>query len=206
MLQAGPAAADTVTLHPTQDTWVSSDAPDTPHGLDTTLQIGGYLSNTDPDRRAYLRFEQELPPGAIATRTTLRLFFDSAPSGGFQLRITNPQKLAWDEGAATWNTPPNTPPNFTGPVSGATGTIKQGWNAISVPFVPDNISVDPARGAITYVLTRPGTETATLQSDEGTVRPELVVEYETPDNVPTSVCSASGCVESTPWTISMSWA
>jgi hypothetical protein len=117
-----PAEAATVPLLPEADTWVSSDAPSTNHGSDTTLQIGGHL--TAVDRRSYLRFNGTVPPGAVVTRTTLRIYFDSAPSGGYQLRITNPPNSTWGEGTATWNTPPS--PSFTGPVSGETGVIRPG--------------------------------------------------------------------------------
>jgi hypothetical protein len=202
LLQGASAEATTVTLTPEADTWVSSDATTANHGSDTTLPMGGYLSSTDPDRRTYLRFNGAgagIPPGAVVTRTTLRLYFDSAPAGGFQLRITNPPTVGWNEGTMTWNDPPNTPPSFTGPVSGDTGVITPGWNNISAPFlVPDK--------TITYVLTRPDIPPATIDSKESPNSPKLVVEYELPSTTPTSVCSAIGCIESTPWIVTNTWA
>jgi hypothetical protein len=200
LLQSASADATTVTLTPEADTWVSSDAPTANHGSDTTLPLGGYLSPTD--RRTYVRFNSAaagIPPGAVVTRTTLNIYFESAPAGGFQLRITNPRTDGWNEGTMTWNDPPNTPPSFTGPVSGETGVITPGPNSISAPFItPGN--------SITYVLTRQAAESATIGSRESSHSPKLVVEYALPSATPSSVCSAIGCIESTPWIVTNTWA
>jgi VCBS repeat protein len=190
---AAPAPAATVTLNPEADTWVSSDAPTAAHGADATMEIGGF--GTAADRRAYLRFNGSIPAGAVVTRTTLRVFFDNAPAGNFDLRLATPANSSWNEASVTWNTPPPVP---SGPVSGDITSITAGYNNLSVPLLRPGTP-------ITYILTRAAAEGAQIQAREGASKPELVVEYEVPGTASSSACSPIGCLESLPWVTTMSW-
>jgi hypothetical protein len=193
LVHGASAEAASITLTPKADAWVSRDAPAANHGSDTTLRIGGL--NSPSDGRTYVRFNGTIPAGAVVTRTTLRLYFDSAPSGGYDVRVATPPDSSWHELTMTWNSPP---PAFTGPVTSETTSIKSGWNSISVPlFRPGS--------RLTYVLTRAELNAASIESKENVNTPRLVVEYSMPDTTTTSVCSAAGCVESRPWVTTMSW-
>src|SRR5262245_13642218 len=83
-----PAANATqrVTFTPEADAWVSDDAPDANHGSDTSLQV----RSSPPVTHTYLRFRAPtgaIPPGAVITRTILRLHSPANVTGKVQVRM-----------------------------------------------------------------------------------------------------------------------
>jgi hypothetical protein len=185
-------AASKIVLTPEADAWVSDDTPDTNHGSDTTLQVRG----SSPVSHAYLRFRGAIPPGAVITRTTLRLYFNSASSSNVQVRMTDSASNNWGEQTITFN---NAPPSAAFPTA---GKPVAGWNDFSVlPF--DLFSGNPT----TYILTRAAdvAETVSVDSNESAYPPELIVEYTQPTTAPTTVCSPVGCIESKTSNYTMSW-
>jgi hypothetical protein len=186
-------AATKMTLAPEADAWGSDNAPDANHGSDTTLQVGG----SSPVSHAYLRFKGTIPPGAVVTRTTLRVYFTAASTKDVQVRMNGAAAdNSWDEQTITFN---NAPPSLAFPTTAR--PTAGGWKDMTV--LPLDLFGNPT----TYILTRPAdvTETVGVESKESAYPPQLIVEYTTPATTPTTVCSAIGCFASTPSIYTMSW-
>jgi hypothetical protein len=196
LYDASAAEAATVTFTPNADAWVSDASPNRNNGSDSTLQVGGAPS-TSPTRFAYLRFPAvSFPLGTVVTRTTLRLYFESASSRGYDVRLaTGPDANNWSEAGITFN---NRLP-FGGAVARPSpATIVAGWNSISVPLLAP-------RTGVTYVITRGSSEIVSARSREAANKPQLVVEYAVPDVASISIPVPGGRIESKPLEWATSW-
>ncbi len=134
--QAGPAISAEVTLNPVADTYVFEGAPDTNFGADATLRTGECVACFVPGReRILLRFDLTgLPPNAVISQATLRLYQEGSWSWGLSSvnlsvrRVIHP----WEELSATWNDRPLiTNASFASTTSG-TGTGWRTWDVTSL--------------------------------------------------------------------------
>lgn len=157
---ASLAEAATTTVIADADAHVSAAQPDANFGSSPTLKVDGV-----PITRSYLRFQISLPPGAVVTRVTLRLYLNSSSPGGYRVALATPK--TWSEGVITYNNAPR----FGSAVATAS-TSPAGWNALSVPTLD-------ADSSVTYVVSRSDSRELTVQSRQGQLanRPRLIVEY-----------------------------
>ncbi|MBN1246412.1 MAG: DNRLRE domain-containing protein, partial [Anaerolineae bacterium] len=100
----------------TQDSYVSSSAPDTNYGAETTLRIGSGPAGT---YRTLISFD--LPADVIILTATLELYQTSS-TAAFSV-LAQPVTASWTEMAVNWNNQPG-----TSAVDQATGTLgPDGW-------------------------------------------------------------------------------
>ncbi|MDY7109934.1 MAG: DNRLRE domain-containing protein [Planctomycetota bacterium] len=111
---AGRAAADLVTLYPTDDSMIKMSAPDNNYGANGAICLRNrYGSPQHPDhfeRDGLIRFDlSELPPDSVVTSAVMSLYYykwkDNNPVG----RLLTCYRLTsdWDEDTVTWNTRPS---------------------------------------------------------------------------------------------------
>jgi hypothetical protein len=101
------ATATTLTLRPTQDTYVDSANPDSSFaGADVLRLLRITLGATTWRQQTYLRFDlSALPPGAVIQSAELDLF---QTAGSDNLVLVNMTASAWDASTTTWNNRPDT--------------------------------------------------------------------------------------------------
>jgi hypothetical protein len=165
-LTTSAQAANTITYTPDADAQVFADTPNANYGSSVNLKVDG-----SPVRRAYVRFNVSIPQGAVVTRTTLRLYFDTPSSSGFDV---NRAPSSWNEGTITNNNAP-----APGIVVGATTSVSAGWNSVSLALAGPN--------PVTYVISRDSDVGVTAQSRENANKPQLLVEYAYPDTTPVTI-------------------
>jgi hypothetical protein len=171
---ATPAeAASNTTFTAEADAQVFSDTPNANYGSSTSLKVDG-----SPIRRAYIRFNVVIPQGAVVTRTTLRMYFTSTSSSGFDVVRAG---SGWSEGTITYNNAPD-----LGFIDGTATAIGAGWNDVGLR------PADP--GPMTYVLDRASDVGVTAQSRESANKPQLLVEYAFPTTTTTTIPSTPPAV------------
>lgn len=154
-----PPASSGFTFVPSADTYVDSSSPSANYGSLTTLRGDG-----SPVVSSYLRFDVQGLSGT-ATRATLRIFANSASSGGYEIRSVNDN--AWTESTLTYNSAPT-----VGSSLGSSGSFNAGvWTSVDItPYIAGN-------GTYNLTLTVPGSTAISFASREaGNNAPQLVVE------------------------------
>jgi len=104
-VRIGPGCDDvcTLTLYPTDDSWVDEDKPTDTHGSDTKLYT---KSESDKTRRAYLKFNlSDVPDTDCIWSATLWVLWQKHDlcideAGAYTV------SKEWTEGSITWNTAP----------------------------------------------------------------------------------------------------
>jgi chitodextrinase len=155
-----PGAPQTLTFSPVADARVEAATPDTNFG--TATLIGTDFS---PDVDAYLTFDVSGLSGTVKS-ARLRLY---APNGSVDGPAVYQTATGWGEMTLTWT---NRPVEIGGPSDDRVAVTKNAWSEWDVtPFVTGN-------GALSFLLTQPGTDGADFYSREATaidLRPQLVV-------------------------------
>jgi hypothetical protein len=178
---APAAAATTVTVAASDDTYVSSRTPDRNFGTATAL----YASRTPGDKRtAYLKFTvRGIPAGATGIQATLTLSRDGAAQPpATQLYAVSDR--AWTEGRIT---------HRTAPALGArVGT------AAGAPYTFDVTGQVRGNGVYAFAAVAPSTRAAArFRSGEATSRrPALTIRYTAPAASPAPAQPAPGCTVS----------
>jgi hypothetical protein len=98
------AAADTVTLDATADTWIDAASDTTNHGSDMTLQVKALSPSVDPEtQRTLVKFDlSAIGSCASVTSATLRLYVESNSYPAGVQHSVHPMLVSWNEGEATW--------------------------------------------------------------------------------------------------------
>ena len=91
-----PAAADTVTITPVADAYVSKSTAKRNYGTADPLEVLG--GATTGDRQSYLRFKVPVPAGETVTSATLRLSFSKVALGKVLVHATSNN---WTESGLT---------------------------------------------------------------------------------------------------------
>ena len=154
-MQTGP----TLTFTPSADSYVNSSSRNTNYGSLTTLRGDG-----SPVIRSYLRFNVQGLTGTV-TRATLRVFANSASSGGYEIRSVS--NNTWVESTITYNNAP-----AVGSVLGSSGGFGAGvWTTVDITaYITGN-------GTYNLGLTVPGSTAISFASREsGANAPQLIVE------------------------------
>lgn len=182
------SVGNTWTFVPVADTYVDSGSPSNNYGSLTTLRGDG-----SPVVRSYLRFNLQDVNGTV-TRATLRIFANSASSGGYEIRsVTN---NTWGELTMTYSNAP-----AVGNVLGSTGAFSAGvWTSVDIT------SYITGDGAYNVALTVPGSTAISFASREaGNNAPQLIIQTQggtgatitptrTPTRTPTAGSTPSGSV------------
>jgi parallel beta-helix repeat protein len=152
-----PSPSSSITLVPTDDTYVDSTQTTRNFGTSSALRIDG-----TPEKDAYLKFDVAGVSGTIAS-ATLRIYAASGSSIGFDLGGV--ADSSWLEGSLTYQ---NAPP--IGASLGSSGPFSSGaYIEIDVTgYVTGN-------GAVSFGITTPHTTAIRFDSSEGANQPELVI-------------------------------
>ena len=120
------AFSDTVTRTAVADTYVSIDAPTSPHGTESNIGIGTYQSML-----GYIRFDFSSIPSSISIQSArLRLYCSSSAFSTGSILLTR-AATSWSESTLTWNNRINgISPSVTFNAPGSTG-----WWSIDVTAI-----------------------------------------------------------------------
>jgi hypothetical protein len=168
-------AGDPFPLIPSADSYVDSGSPSTNYGSLTTLRGDG-----SPVVRSYLRFNIQ-GVGSTVTRATLRIFANSASSGGYEIRSVS--NNSWVESTITYNNAP-----AVGNLLGSSGGFNAGvWTTVDITaYITGN-------GTYNLALTVPGSTAISFASREaGSNAPQLIVETQGGAATPTRTATSSG--------------
>jgi hypothetical protein len=134
--------------------------------------------------RSYLRFNVQGLSGTL-TKATLRIFANSASSGGYEIRGVSSN--TWNESTITYSNAP-----AIGNLLGTSGGFSAGfWTSVDItPYITGN-------GTYNVGLTVPGVTAISFASREaGTTAPQLIIETQggstaTPTSTPTRTPTSS---------------
>lgn len=149
----------TVTLTAEADTYVSADTPTTNYGASTALRI-----DTDPDGRAYLRFDVQGLNVPIQS-ATLRVFAESSSSVGYVVHDVADD--TWDEATVTYATAP-----AVGSAVGGSGV-----HAAGVWIEVDVTALVTGNGQWSLALVAQNSTQTSYGSRESANPPELVLDF-----------------------------
>jgi Cellulase (glycosyl hydrolase family 5)/Fibronectin type III domain/Calcineurin-like phosphoesterase len=161
---ASEASADTYTFRPTDDTYIRSDQPTTNYGSSVRFSAQGSKSQV---RRAYLRFNVQLPIGQTITSAALRLHtLSSATVPGVNLRGTLATEFS--EKTLTWSNAPG----FGATVDTAQNYGNKVWISLNAS------SLVTRSGPVAFTLTTTSTTWDGFDSKEASSSnaPNLVVQ------------------------------
>lgn len=169
----GIAIADQETLYPTDDADVWQDTPDDNNGTEQFFQVG-CISSGDL-RISLIKFDLSPYSGVTVNNATIRLMV-FASWGDFptdEIYIAR-NDADWDELSVTWNNKP-----YIAAFAPVTAPSTLAWWEIDVTgWVQDIVDgTDPNYG---FQIFQDDADYAgfSLRTKEGTISPELVLEYE----------------------------
>ncbi len=174
------ATATTLTLTPLGDTLINSTAPALNFGSQVELVVSKTGNTLLPEARALLRFDlTAIPAGATIQRATLRLHQIRATSGNWTLNLAR-ITTDWNANTVTWNARPTVVafPDYTFDAPAGVDimltvdviSLVEGW-----VYTPGRV---PNYGFELSGVTVIGASiTRTFDSMEGTVKPELIIDY-----------------------------
>ena len=173
-----------LTFTPVADSFVDSGSPSTNFGSQTQLRGDG-----SPVVRSYLRFNVQGLSGAV-TRATLRIFANSASTGGYEIRSVS--NNTWVESTITYNNAP-----AVGSVLGSSPGFNAGvWTTVDIT------SYITGNGTYNLALTVPGSTAISFASREaGNSAPQLIIQAQggsVPTATRTSTPSSNPTVTRTP--------
>jgi 2',3'-cyclic-nucleotide 2'-phosphodiesterase (5'-nucleotidase family) len=180
---AAPAAAEVVDIGPARDAQVARGYPDRNYGATNNLYLQSSLSGYK-DERAWAHFDLagQLPPGALITRATLRLFCYRADSANdLPASIHGSDIDDWVETTITWNSQPAFGPALSSTIlnKGVQGIWVE-WDATS--FVQAQYAGD---GRVTLLVkpTEEGAATTVSYAFDSreyssSLAPRLRIEYD----------------------------
>jgi parallel beta-helix repeat protein len=157
--EPAPPGPTTITIVPTDDTYVRQDQPTSNFGSVTTIQVDG-----SPIKHILIKFTVTGVAGRPVTGAKLRLFaVDPSDVGGVFFRVTDVN--GWTESTATWNTViASESTSF-----GSLGSVVAGTSyEVSLPFVT-------ADGTYAMRIDTPSSNGADYSSTEGANPPAVVI-------------------------------
>ncbi len=178
---ASVAIADQDTLYPTDDADVWQDVPDLNRGTEQNFQVA--CISTGDWRFVLIKFDLSAYSGATINNATIRLMvfmsFGAFPTDDVYI-VTN--DADWDESTVTWNNKPG----FDEFTYITAPSIFDWWEIDVTDWVQDIVDgTDPNYG-FQIILDNTNYAGFTMRTKEGTISPELVLEY-----VPASLESAT---------------
>ena len=152
----------TTTLNPVADSYVDSANPTVNHGTSTQLRVDG-----SPLVYSYLKFDLSSVPGTI-TGLTLQVQATSSSGAGYAVRSVSDS--TWGESTLSWN---NAPPIGSSDV-GQSGAFSA--NTLTTVNVSSLIN---GNGLLSMAMIGINSTAIAFSSREGSVKPQLVVTYQT---------------------------
>jgi chitodextrinase len=152
----------TITLNPVADSYIDSANPAVNHGTSTQLRVDG-----SPLVYSYLKFDLSSIPGTI-TGLTLQVQATSSSAAGYAVRSV--ADSTWGESTLTWN---NAPPIGSSDV-GQSGAFSA--NTLTTVNVSSLIN---GNGLLSMAMIGINSTAIAFSSREGSVKPQLVVTYQT---------------------------
>ncbi len=197
LVLAASAQAASVTLNPTQDSYVSSSFPDNNYN-EIYVAFG---EATTTVFRAYLKFDvSSIPSGSTITSATLRLYREDNWNDALRNFLVSRIASNWTETGPTWNTRPNrtATPTATG-FGGTPGTT--GWISWTDGAILSWVQlwVDGSYANYGFEIRKDGTESAgeeallkcTSREGSSAYWPELVISYTPPATPPSKATNPS---------------
>ena len=165
---APPTQPPTGTFAPVADAHVQADFPTTNYGTATGLRV-----DASPVANAYLKFDVQ-GLSAAPRLATLRLFNNTAGSPG--LKVSAVVDTAWGETTIRYD---NAPP--IGTLAATSGALTAGaWVSLDVT------SLVRANGLVSFAVTTDSSSSRTIDSREGTNKPQLVLDTSAPTTTTTT--------------------
>ncbi len=161
------AAPLTTIFNPIADSYVAGDNTGANNGTLTQFRADG-----SPIVRSYVMFNVGGVSGSV-TKATLRIYGNSNHGTGFDVRSAD---SSWSETTLNFN---NQPP-FSATVIGSSGPIAPGtWKNVDVT------SAVSGNGVLSFAITTSSSTAMSLASRESTLKPELVIEFNSGSPTPT---------------------
>jgi hypothetical protein len=159
---SGPASAATTTFLPSADSYVQSDHPNTNYGLATSLRVDG-----TPATNAYLRFDLTGIGGTV-TSATLKVY--SRTSSSTPITLHGVADNLWGETTIKYSNAP-----AIGTQVATSGKLVSGtWVSLDAkPLITGN-------GTVSVALKTTSANSRTVDSREGTNKPQLIVTSDLP--------------------------
>jgi len=160
----------TITLNAVADSYVSDSSPDSNYGISTTLR-----TDNSPIQRSYLRFNVPTLSGNVIS-ATLRIYANSAVSIGYTVHTTT---TAWGETDITFNNAPA----FGAGISNSGPITANTWSQVNVTGIVTGI------GQYDFVIDTANSTATSLSSREGANPPQLVINTDGGNIMPTATIS-----------------
>jgi len=156
-----PSNIHTITLNPTADTYIDSANPTVNHGTSAQLRVDG-----SPLVYSFLKFDLGAVPGTV-TGLTLNVYATSSSGAGYAVRSVADN--SWSESTLTWN---NAPP------IGTSDAGQSGAFAANTLTTVNVSSLSNGNGMLSMAMLGINSTAIAFSSREGTVKPQLVVSYQ----------------------------
>jgi chitodextrinase len=156
-----PSNIHTITLNPTADTYIDSANPTVNHGTSAQLRVDG-----SPLVDSFLKFDLSAVPGTI-TGLTLNIYATSSSGAGYAVRSVADN--SWSESTLAWN---NAPP------IGMADAGQSGAFAANTLTTVNVSSLSNGNGMLSMAMIGINSTAIAFSSREGTVKPQLVVSYQ----------------------------
>jgi len=153
-----PQGGTTLTLVPSEDSYVNEASPTTNYGASTSLRVDG-----SPIVRSYLKVSI---PAVAVTAATLKIYATSSSTTGIQAYASN--GAAWTESTINYSNAPGT----SGSALDSTGAFS-GNTYVALDVTP--LVAAGAGGVIDIIVVGPGSTAIGLSSSESANVPQLVV-------------------------------
>ena len=156
-----PSNIHTITLNPTADDYIDSANPTVNHGASAQLRVDG-----SPLVYSFLKFDLSAVPGTV-TGLTLNVYATSSSGVGYAVRSVADN--SWGESTLTWN---NAPP------IGASDAGQSGAFAANTLTTVNVSGLSNGNGMLSMAMIGINSTAIAFSSREGTVKPQLVVSYQ----------------------------
>jgi len=156
-----PSNIQTITLNPTADTYIDSANPTVNHGTSAQLRVDG-----SPLVYSFLKFDLSAVPGTV-TGLTLNVYATSSSGAGYAVRSVADN--SWSESTLSWN---NAPP------IGASDAGQSGAFAANTLTTVNVSGLSNGNGMLSMAMIGINSTAIAFSSREGTVKPQLVVSYQ----------------------------
>jgi hypothetical protein len=187
LVSSVPARAATTTFSPTADASINARQPHTNYGNGAKLRADGR-----PRIRSYLRFDVQLPAGAVIDAAVLKLYATRPRvSRGFTVNAVS--TTGWSENRISYANAPSLASRLgrSGRCSGA------GYKGVALP------ASAVQAGLNSFAIRTASRSAIRFSSREGSHKPKLWISYAVPDSTPPPAPTPASAPSPTPGTGAM---
>jgi Glycosyl hydrolases family 16 len=160
LLFAAPAGAATRTFSPTADAYLNPKKPNRNYGSAGKLSADGR-----PAIRSYLKFDVQLPAGAVVDGATLKLYAQSRSTPGFTVNAVSTD--GWSERTISYANAPS----LASKLGASGGSSSAGYKGVALPASAIQAGLN------SFAIRTASRSGITFSSREGSHKPELKVSY-----------------------------